>query len=112
MQSDFNLTLFLVKLSGGIAGSVISLSVLIPASRRETVARMATGISSSVLLTTPLSDAVGWGDQGVEYLLAASGLTAFGAWFLFGLVARTADQWRTLDDAMRDLKALKKGKDS
>ena len=112
MPSDFNITLFLVKLFGGIAGSIISLSVLIPATRRETVARTATGISSSVLLTTPLSDAVGWGDQGVEYLLAASGLTAFGAWFLFGLAARTADQWRTLDDAMRDIKKIRKGKDS
>jgi len=111
MHSDFNLTLFLVKLFGGIAGSIISLSVLIPATRRETVARMATGISSSVLLTTPLSDAVGWGGQGVEYLLAASGLTAFGAWFMFGLVARTADQWKTLDDAMRDIRKVRKGKD-
>jgi hypothetical protein len=112
MQSDFSLTLFLVKLFGGIAGSIISLSVLIPATRRETAARMATGVSSSVLLTTPVSDAIGWGGQGVEYLLAVSGLTAFGAWFLFGLAARTADQWKTIDDAIRDLRKVKKGKDS
>lgn len=112
MQSDFNLTLFLVKLFGGVAGSIISLSVLIPATRRETCARAATGISSSLLLTTPLSDAVGWGDQGVEYLLAASGLTAFAAWFLFGLAARTADRWKTLDDALGDLKKLGKSKDT
>lgn len=112
MQSDFNLTLFLVKLFGGIAGSIISLSVLIPKTRRETCARAATGILSSVLLTTPLSDAVGWGDQGVEYLLAASGLTAFCAWFLFGIVARTANRWKTLDDALSDIDKIRKGKDS
>lgn len=111
MQSDLNITLFVVKLFGGIAGSIISLSVLIPATRRETVARTATGVSSSVLLTTPLSDAVGWGDRGVEYVLAASGLTAFAAWFLFGLLARTANRWKTLDDAMRDINTIRKGKD-
>jgi len=111
VESDLNLTVFIVKLFGGIAGSIISLSVLIPASRRETVARTATGISSSVLLTTPLSDAVGWGEHGIEYLLAASGLTAFAAWFLFGLAARTANRWKTLDDAIRDINTLRKGKD-
>lgn len=112
MQSDFSLTLFFIKLIGGIAGSVISLSVLIPANRRETIARTATGVSSSVLLTTPLSDAIGWGELGPEYLLAASGLTAFAAWFLFGLIARTASQWKTLDDAVSDLKKLRKAKDN
>jgi len=112
MQSDFDLTLFLVKLFGGIAGSIISLSVLVPATRRETFARMATGVSSSLILTKPLSDAIGWGDRGVEYLLAASGLIAFCAWFLFGLAARTADQWKTLDDALRDMRKIKKDQDS
>ncbi len=112
MQSDFDLTFFLVKLFGGIAGSVISLSVLIPATRREIYARTATGISSSLLLTMPMSDAIGWSEKGIEYLLATSGLTAFCAWFLFGLAARTADQWKTLDDAFRDIRKVKKGKDS
>jgi len=112
MQNEFNLALFLVKLFGGLAGSIISLSVLIPATRRETLARTATGVSSSLLLTTPISDAVGWGEMGVEYVFAVSGLTAFAAWFLFGLVARTADRWKTLDDAMRDISKVRKGKDT
>jgi len=112
MQSDFNLTVFLVKLFGGIAGSIISLSVLIPATRRETCARTATGVMSSLLLTTPLNDALGWTESGIEYLLAASGLTAFAAWFLFGIAARTADRWKTLDDALRDIRKVRKGKDT
>lgn len=111
MQSEFNLTLCLVKLLGGLAGSIISLSVLIPATRRETLARAATGVSSSLLLAIPISDAIGWGEKGFEYLFAVSGLTAFAAWFLFGLVARTADRWKTLDDAMRDIDKVRKGKD-
>jgi len=112
MQGEFDLTLFLVKLFGGFAGSVISLSVLIPVTRRETFARAATGISGSLLLTTPISDFVGWGEKGIEYLFAVSGLTAFAAWFLFGLIARTADRWKTLDDALRDLGKVRKDKDS
>lgn len=111
MQSEFNLTLGLVKLLGGLAGSIISLSVLIPVTRRETFARAATGVSSSLLLATPISDAIGWGGKGVEYLFAVSGLTAFAAWFLFGLAARTADRWKTLEDALRDISKVKKGKD-
>lgn len=110
MQNEFNLTLGLVKLFGGIAGSIISLSVLIPTTRQETFARAATGISSSLLLATPIKDAIGWGGKGFEYLFAVSGLTAFAAWFLFGLVARTADRWKTLDDAMRDIDKVRKGK--
>ena len=111
MQSGFDLTLFLIKLFGGVAGSVISLSVLIPSNRQEIYARMATGVFSSLLLTKPLSDVAGWSGKGVEYIFAASGLTAFCAWFLFGLAARTADQWKTLDDALRTMRSVKKEKE-
>jgi len=51
-------------------------------------------------------------EKGIEYLFAVSGLTAFAAWFLFGLIARTADRWKTLDDALRDLGKVRKDKDS
>ncbi len=97
-----------LKVLGGLIGSILSVSVLIPQTYRQAILRVLAGIMSAILLGELVSGSI-FGDAAGQHLLAGSGLAGFGGWFAFGVIARTAARWDTLRDAANDIRKIKDG---
>lgn len=90
---------WLAKIIGAFAGSLVSLAYVMPRGRREALARLFVGLLSGLIfggtLGVKLADIAGLLDQVSAFEIALMGATlaSLGAWWGLGALQRILERW-------------------